>query len=683
MLGLTLFQDGASGDIAYIEKKIDGLPDIEKLKTLNQLMNNHEISFRSGNFVNIYTVLPNKILTDFNKIGYSGGPSQFFMTKMLSVYTIGKNEYYVQDRSNSTKWKRHYLPDDNFFTYNLENRDDFTSKIVLLGSLKSSNKAYMILDPSGYRISSIDSAIKQKVSDTFIPFTSNTFINFENSFDDSLLILRYNTDCNCLQSQQKTGLKDHANQITFITATGNGQFAVLTNNPQNETKLFTLSNNSNTTELLDVTPTVLVKEKFQATRSSYLRNILIFIGVQNNQLKLYQLSEHGKKLNIDSTIKIPVSKAMFGVPVIPGFKTENELWLISIGDRSSIDNLLHITVDEGKVKYKFIPAPKISQYKDVINFNENALTVFTFNEEVGSYSQLSIKNDSIIPASKSDSEFIRNISNATISSPIYSPTPEFVASYFNDMALVHIKKNQAGRYEYDFIDKISWPDEPFDVRKSFDVFFVAISITLIATIYALGFIFFRVRFPKNTIDYNYDGTEVFKSIPLLRTKLKEVQNIAQNLKIRSDVMLSLGILFGVGGVLASVIVFQLMEDKITNTWQDPHVVIGLLKPAILLVFVETFTFFFLKQYRIIFNEYKLFYSVFLRYLNYFHLLEFNPDIRINPDLIKQINDLFLTEKIDMYESGTRTQINEFDNATWLKILETIGNIQSKSGGKTS
>lgn len=143
------------------------------------------------------------------------------------------------------------------------------------------------------------------------------------------------------------------------------------------------------------------------------------------------------------------------------------------------------------------------------------------------------------------------------------------------------------------------------------------------------------------------------------------------LKSRSDRMLGLGVFFGGLGVCFSIVMFK-MSDMNLGSWTEPRTILSILRPIILLIFVEIFTFFFLKQYRIIFNEYKLFYSVYLKLLNYFHLLELNKDEATQKDLITAINAALLTEKYDLYETGIKTQVNEFDSSTAMqKLFESL------------
>jgi hypothetical protein len=135
----------------------------------------------------------------------------------------------------------------------------------------------------------------------------------------------------------------------------------------------------------------------------------------------------------------------------------------------------------------------------------------------------------------------------------------------------------------------------------------------------------------------------------------------------------------VGGVLASIITFQATESTIGNTWGSPHTFLGIFRPIVLLAFIEMFTFYFLKQYRIIFNEYKRFYSTFLNLSAYFNIIELcSTDKNIltdaKPSLLKKLTD----ESIALHENNTMKQIDEFDHDSILKLVEAMDKFKKPS-----
>jgi len=216
------------------------------------------------------------------------------------------------------------------------------------------------------------------------------------------------------------------------------------------------------------------------------------------------------------------------------------------------------------------------------------------------------------------------------------------------------------------IGGIEWGRNPFTVTASYDYYYIIILITLVFSVYFIGF----SLLPRDESTVPIVGT----TRTALNKKIKRVEAEAYTLKVRSNVMLILGILFGIGGVVSAYILFTMTSNTIGKAF-DPPTIINILRPVLLLVFIETFTFFFLKQYRVIFNEYKLFFSIYLKLLNYQQVIEsFTTDTQTV--LTAKLNDVFLAERYDLYESKATTAINEFDSTNVLKIVETILKIKS-------
>ena len=86
-------------------------------------------------------------------------------------------------------------------------------------------------------------------------------------------------------------------------------------------------------------------------------------------------------------------------------------------------------------------------------------------------------------------------------------------------------------------------------------------------------------------------------------------------------MLYLGIVIGIFGIGFFLILIENHKAQLGNEGWTTKEIFNFVQPIALLLFLETLSLFFLRQYRIIFKEYKIFYSVYLRLFNYFHLLE--------------------------------------------------------------
>jgi hypothetical protein len=237
--------------------------------------------------------------------------------------------------------------------------------------------------------------------------------------------------------------------------------------------------------------------------------------------------------------------------------------------------------------------------------------------------------------------------------------------------VVHVTQDEEGKYQYDFVTKtIQWPENAFEAIVNPDVFVIIVLAIALLIGYLICYIFIHSYISAPSIT---SSNPIFDTIPSLKEKLFKLERDTRLLKGRSDRMLGLGVFFGGLGVCFSIIMFKMADFNI-STWDDPRTIIGILRPAVLLIFVEIFTFFFLKQYRIIFNEYKLFYSLYLKILNYFHLLEINGEPEKKEALLAKLNEAMLNEKYELYEGNTKAVINEFDNSTAIqKLIEALKN----------
>jgi hypothetical protein len=205
---------------------------------------------------------------------------------------------------------------------------------------------------------------------------------------------------------------------------------------------------------------------------------------------------------------------------------------------------------------------------------------------------------------------------------------------------------------------------------TYDVYFIVIFTCIVVIIY----FFLLIVITTSQINVGFD----FSAIPkfneyALDYKSYNIYHTMDSLKKRSEWMLRLGIFFGVFGVFVSALIFKTSNLEITNNWKDPHTYISLLKPFIILLFIETFTFYFLKQYRIIFNEYKLFYGLFLNNLNYniLYSLKNLKDYKDQPEIMEIFKTKITAENNVLYEQGTKTTIDEFQHQSILDVIEKV------------
>lgn len=255
-------------------------------------------------------------------------------------------------------------------------------------------------------------------------------------------------------------------------------------------------------------------------------------------------------------------------------------------------------------------AEKTKEYGEYIGLNVSADSYNFIYEKDDRYYVHSISKDSL--AFKSE-YFYDGYSYINL--PAYSDKIQLLGTIGNNIAHVVIMPNN-NRIE--LIGDINWPERPFDVELSYDSILIAILITFIMVIYFFGVTIVRdIAHPKEEFT-----SKVFNKIPTLKDKMNGILSTLETLKIRSDTMLFLGIIIGVFGVAIFIIVLGNISEKFDiKTDVNFRYILEASKPFILLLFIETISIFFLKQYRVIFNEYKIFYSVYLRLYNYFHAIE--------------------------------------------------------------
>ncbi|HEY5749471.1 MAG TPA: hypothetical protein VIU12_25560 [Chryseolinea sp.] len=176
-------------------------------------------------------------------------------------------------------------------------------------------------------------------------------------------------------------------------------------------------------------------------------------------------------------------------------------------------------------------------------------------------------------------------------------------------------------------------------------------------------------------------TEI-KSIPALQIKIIEVDKEINDLRNRYNAMLFLGLTFGILGIGALLLVLEgTLEDG--NFALDGQHIIQLVRVTVMLIFIETLAFFFLRQYRVIYNEYKLFYSVRLKLLSYVSLFSLSKARVEGLDraTMAKIIDQWLSEEIRLY-TGELSAANDYPRA-FKEILEALAGKAGMNGTQPS
>lgn len=115
-----------------------------------------------------------------------------------------------------------------------------------------------------------------------------------------------------------------------------------------------------------------------------------------------------------------------------------------------------------------------------------------------------------------------------------------------------------------------------------------------------------------------DHISIWPDLPgALREKYHLLHDNSQALRVRSDIMLLMGVLIGIFGLAF----FWAVSSGASAAAAGDVDWIVRIRPLALLVFIETIAFFFLRQYRIIYNEYKRFAGLKIRLMNFITTLE--------------------------------------------------------------
>jgi len=221
---------------------------------------------------------------------------------------------------------------------------------------------------------------------------------------------------------------------------------------------------------------------------------------------------------------------------------------------------------------------------------------------------------------------------------------------------------------------ITWPSRNlFDVESIPDYFFTVILLIGVILLYFFG-LFYVMDFKNRDKPYDPVKLPILDVLPTLREKLDYAKNTMSSLKLRSEIMLWLGIVIGVSGMVAFVLSLKAFFQDTHFTSYSPDFTVRLLRTFGIFSFMEVFCFYFLKQYRITYNEYKRFYSLYLRLLNYYQYIEMMikfPDAVASPAGYKDLRDAMLKDSVNMHDESNLDKINEFEKSVASDIVKTL------------
>jgi|GEM_PF-5576594 len=197
------------------------------------------------------------------------------------------------------------------------------------------------------------------------------------------------------------------------------------------------------------------------------------------------------------------------------------------------------------------------------------------------------------------------------------------------------------------------------ITETFDYFFGVLMIITGILIYFLGLFYVLDSSNSNPSPMAIKLPNEEK-LSVLNNKVSYLYNTTQSLKLRSEIMLWIGLMIGIAGMLAFVFSLKSVIKEVHITKTNADFIIPLLRTFSIFSFMEIFAFYFLKQYRITFNEYKRFCSHYLRALNYFQYIQITNEFANHSIDLKELKEVLLKDISVLHEDGIQDKINEFD-----------------------
>jgi hypothetical protein len=328
------------------------------------------------------------------------------------------------------------------------------------------------------------------------------------------------------------------------------------------------------------------------------------------------------------------------------------------------------------------------RYPVAVNLNDNgAMVVVRNGKNFSQYKLFSLSNkskglESLTFYQLMDSSIVDKLSSFRIEVPSMSPSFEFFISSY-DLCRSRYEIIPGGNLSSpevipikDYYDKSSsgiiWSRETiFDAKSSIDYFYLVILI--IGAIILYFFCLFYILDYKHR-EHPVDNSKIklLEGFSTLYEKLISTKNAMTGLKLRSEIMLWLGITIGVAGMFAFVYSLKtfFQETRTSNT----EFIVRMLRTFAIFSFMEVFSFYFLKQYRIVFNEYKRFYSLYLRLMNYYQYIESltqQKDDEVLKAGYQHLREAMLKDTVSLHDESTLDKINEFDRTVSSDIVKAL------------
>jgi hypothetical protein len=375
-------------------------------------------------------------------------------------------------------------------------------------------------------------------------------------------------------------------------------------------------------------------------------------------------------------------------------KDTNIFWLT--GHTLAGYGVARIKLGEKNDSLRILNIPKSNTEEGVystVNLNQKGLyiinVVWTYGHKPSSFQILNYSNagkklDSVKIDDLIDQSILEDMSVFEVHFPKYSANFEFTVTSNNGIGACYQVTPSGDKANPDInpvqdadnedLSSIAWPSKQFFKIESIpDYFFGVILIIGVIIFYFFG-LFYVMDFKNRDQPYEAKQLPVLDELPTLREKLDYTKNTMGSLKLRSEIMLWLGIVIGVAGMFAFVLSLKTFFSDSASLQFNAEFTVRMLRTFAIFSFMEVFSFYFLKQYRIIFNEYKRFYSLYLRLMNYYQFIEsmkMHPDDATNNISYKSMRDAMLADCINMHDDSNLEKVKEFEKSSASELAKVF------------
>jgi hypothetical protein len=345
---------------------------------------------------------------------------------------------------------------------------------------------------------------------------------------------------------------------------------------------------------------------------------------------------------------------------------------------AAVDSLT--IIEENTFRIDEVGPTYININNDGLNFFSSAFDSILYISNSGKAAKLAILG----PEIRDDlSEYVKGVPHYSNKPEIFAVSPNEIGAAFqistelrpNDFKISTIYDKTAENAK-----KIQWPTrKAFDVDTEYDYFYGIILIIGCIIIYFFG-LFYTLDFKNGYTHQPLETAPAFKELNSLREKLQYTRATMGSLKLRSEIMLWMGLAIGVAGMLAFVYSLKNFFADTKASEDTFQFTIKLLRTFGIFSFMEVFSFYFLRQYRIVFNDYKRFFSLYLRLVSYYQVIELAdayPEKDKREKAFAEIREAMLKDSINMHEDGLTSPFNEFEKSGATDIAK---NLSTMKGG---